>query len=157
MKLTYRHLCRQNVIQLMWLRVRDAEVKLIAPSAEWIAQASLTDKALTFGAFAEEQPVGLISMIDPRCVDDENARSGYRPDCLYIWRLMIDRDYRSLGYGSKLLEFACDYGALIGLDGVSLTTMDTRPGNALPFYEKRGFKPTGQRIDDEIELIRLNS
>ena len=148
---------RDNVNGLMALRVRDDERHLIAPNPEWIAQAAHVSEAITFGVFAEKRPVGLISLIDPRLVGDDEARAEFRPDCLWVWRLMVDRERRGRGFGAAAIGHALRYATLSGLDAVSLTTMDAEPGNALGFYERLGFRPTGRRVDGEIELMLATS
>ena len=143
---------RDNVGKLAALRVRDDERHLIAPNAEWLAQAAHVGEAITFGLFAEKRAVGLISLVDPRLVEDDEARAEFRPDCLWVWRLMVDRERRGRGFGAAAIEHARRYATLSGLDAVSLTTMDAEPGNALGFHERLGFRPTGRRVDGELEL-----
>ena len=66
---------------------------------------------------------------------------------------MVDYNFQGLGLGKQAINFSKQYASLVGLQGVSLTTMDKEDGNALSIYQKLGFAPTGRRLDDEIELI----
>lgn len=66
---------------------------------------------------------------------------------------MIDHRFQGKGLGNQAINFSKRYASIIGLQGVSLTTMDKEEGNALHIYQKLGFIPTGRRLDDEIELI----
>lgn len=145
-------LCGETLDPLMKLRVAEADRHLIAPNAEWIAQAALSDDVLTYGMFDGDRAVGMLSLIDPRCID-VGERAHFQEGCLYLWRLMIDGAVRRQGYGRAAVDFAKGYARLIGLDGVSLTTMDRSPVSALPLYEREGFVPTGRRLDGEIELV----
>ncbi|BCV56572.1 hypothetical protein TUM17384_05170 [Shewanella algae] len=70
-----------------------------------------------------------------------------------MWRVMIDHRFQGKGLGSHAINFSKRYASIVGLKGVSLTTMDKEEGNALYIYQKLGFTPTGRRLDDEIELI----
>ncbi|WP_420345527.1 GNAT family N-acetyltransferase [Pelagibius sp.] len=109
---------------------------------------------MSFGLFAGGRAVELISLVDPRLVEDTEDREHFQSDCLFVWRVMVDRTQQGRGYGTQAIHFACNYARLVGLQGVSLTTMDQEAGNALPFYERLGFHPTGRRLDGEIELVR---
>lgn len=137
---------------LLELRVAPAERALIAPTSDWLAEAAHLPDALSFGIFAVDQPVGLVSVIDPRLIDEDDDASQYQPDCLYLWRLMVDHRHRGSGYGTAAVTFVRDLARCLGLSGVSLTTMDQEAGNALDFYMRIGFTPTGRRIHEEIEL-----
>jgi len=148
-------LCGETVGALAALGVREDERELIAPNPEWIADAAFVDDAVSYGVFSAGEAVGLLSLIDPRLIaDEDDGRDRFQSDCLYLWRLMVDRRHRGRGYGRAAIEFAARYAALTGLAGVSLTTMDRIPGNALALYRALGFEPTGRRLDDEIELVR---
>ncbi|MHA6326800.1 GNAT family N-acetyltransferase [Roseivivax sp. CAU 1753] len=137
---------------LLDLRVRDGEETLIAPVADWLAQAAHKDYAVSFGLYHGGIAVGLVSVIDPRLIPEDH-REDFQPGCLYVWRLMIDRTQRGKSFGRGAVALATQYARTIGLDGVSLTTMESAAGNALAFYERLGFAPTGRRIDGEIELV----
>jgi diamine N-acetyltransferase len=138
---------------LLSLKIPDNEAHLISPNAEWIAEAAFMSKSITYGLFRRKQPVGLISLIDPRLLDEEDDNDHFQGDFLYVWRLMIDQHHRRQGYGRAAIRFSQSYAQLIGQKGVSLTTMDRAPLNALPLYQSMGFEPTGRRLDDEIELV----
>lgn len=138
---------------LLSLKIPDDETHLISPNAEWIAEAAFMSESVTYGIFLGKQPIGLISLIDPRLLDQDDENDHFQGDCLYVWRLMIDKHHRRQGYGRAAIRFAQSYAHLIGQKGVSLTTMDKAPLNALPLYESMGFEPTGRRLDDEVELI----
>lgn len=126
---------------------------MICSNSEWLAQAAFVAESLTFGIFKEGRPVGVISLIDPRLVDeDDEDREHYQENCLYVWRVMVDKGSRGANVGSQAIAFALGYAKLVGLEGVSLTTMDREVANALPFYERLGFSTTGRRLDEEAEL-----
>lgn len=149
-------LCGETVDDLTELSIRADEKHLIASNAEWIAQAAFVGGSLSFGIYNKDTAVGLISLIDPRVIEPEK-RDPCQPVCLYVWRLMIDHKHRGQGFGEAAIKFAQGYARLIGLNGRSLTTMDKAQGNALAFYERCGFVPTGRRVDDEIELMLVSS
>lgn len=151
-RLSYIKVGQFNLDQVMALSVRDSEKHLIASNAEWLADAAHEPDALSFAIHAGPQAVGLISVIDPRVIED--AEEDFQPQHLYVWRLMIDQAHRGYGYGAAAIAFAAELARIMGLKGVSLTTMDRAAGNALPFYNSLGFQPTGRRLNGEVELLR---
>lgn len=150
-RLNFRQLSRYTLSPLTKLTLRADETHLIASPPDWLADAVFSPVSITYGIFAGETAVGIISLIDPRVIEDDKEH--FQEDCLYVWRVMIDQNHRAQGFGTQAITFAKDYAQLIGLKGVSLTTMDRAAGNALPLYETLGFTPTGRRLDDEIELV----
>jgi len=144
---------RENVDELSNLKVRDEEDHLIAPNPEWLAEAAYACEAITYGMYFGDQPVGLLSMIDPRLIDDDEGDEHFQPRCLYVWRFMVGQYHRGRGYGTAGIDFALRYAQLVGLEGVSLTTMDRERGNALAFYQSLGFAATGRRLNNEVELV----
>ena len=147
-------LARSNARQLSGLKVRDSEEHLIASNAQWIAMAAFIDEATTYGMFRAGAPCGLISLIDPRLVQDEEGLENTQDGCLYVWRLMVDQHHRGHDVGTAAIRFAERQATALGFRGVSLTTMDHAELNALPFYTMLGFAPTGRRLGGEIELIK---
>lgn len=133
------------------LAVEESQKHLIANNAEWLAEASFNDDSISYGIYFDNKPAGLISLIDPRILDTFDEH--FQKDHLYVWRVMIDHRFQGKGLGNQAINFSKQYASIVGLKGVSLTTMDKEKGNALSIYQKLGFTPTGRRLDDEIELI----
>ena len=152
-QLQFLMLAPETLDSLLSLKIPDDEAHLISSNAEWIADAAFMSESITYGIFLGKEPVGLISLIDPRLLDKDDENAHFQGDCLYVWRLMIDQHHRRQGYGRSAIMFAQSYAQLIGQKGVSLTTMDKAPLNALPLYQSMGFEPTGRRLDDEVELV----
>lgn len=143
---------RENIEDVLELRVTAAQEELIAPIPEWIAFAAYVAGSETRALMRGETPIGLYSTIDPTmCIEDPEQ---FQPDCLYLWRFMIDLAHQGAGYGSQALSMIYATARARGFDGLSLTTADRKEGHALAFYEREGFAPTGRRLDDEIELVK---
>lgn len=130
--LAFLRLCRATVDELQALKVRDSEERLIAPNPEWIAQVAFLDETVSFGLFTNGRAVGLITLVDPRLVEDEKDRDHFQPNCLFLWRVMVDRTQRGRGFGTQAVRFARNYADLVGLRGSSLIVMDKETGNDLP-------------------------
>lgn len=141
-----------NLDKLITLSVGDSQEHLISENAVWLAEAGVMDDSMNFGIFLEGQAAGLISFIDPRILASEDDH--FHHDCLYVWRVMVDQKFQGKGLGREAVDFALNFARILGLKGVTLTTMDQEKGNALNFYLSLGFEPTGRRLEDEIELIR---
>ena len=145
---------RDNVYDPMALQVHAHELEAIPPNPDWIAEALVHEESSTFGVFAETSAVGLVTLLDPRLVVSEEYLPHLRPDLLYLWRLMIDREHRDRGYGSATVKRAVQYAAEIGLSGVNLVTMETASHSATKFDEALKFRRTGRVFDDEAEFVR---
>ncbi|MGR5126401.1 GNAT family N-acetyltransferase [Photobacterium swingsii] len=153
MNVSFRKVSQFNTEEIIGLSVGEEQDHLISDNTRWLLQAASNCGSVDYGIYYDDQPAGLISLIDPRVVQPDDH---FQPDCLYVWRFMIDNKHQGKGLSKRTLSFVKDYAKLVGLKGVSLTTMDQEKGNALPLYLKHGFEPTGRRLDDEIELKYLS-
>ena len=71
-----------------------------------------------------------------------------------IWHMMIDRDEQRQGYGSEALDLVIEYirtKPFGDSNRVALTCNKNNPA-ARKLYKKKGFVPTGNEDEDEIEL-----
>lgn len=73
----------------------------------------------------------------------------------FLWRLLIDRRYQRRGYGTATLDAVIEY--LRGRPGADAlwTSCGRGDGSPQPFYERYGFVPTGEIVDDEV-VLRLD-
>lgn len=73
----------------------------------------------------------------------------------FLWRLLIDADHQRRGYGTAALDAVVDYvRTRPGADAL-YTSAGQGDGTPQPFYERYGFVPTGQVVDDEV-VLRLD-
>ncbi len=68
----------------------------------------------------------------------------------YLWRLLVDRLHQRRGIGRRILDLVVEEVRSSGADTL-LTSWTEGRGSPRPFYERYGFVPTGQIIDDETE------
>lgn len=70
----------------------------------------------------------------------------------YLWRLLVDRVHQRRCIGRRAIELLIEQ--LRG-DGVPrlYTSCGQGIGSPQPFYERLGFVPTGEVLDDEVELV----
>jgi RimJ/RimL family protein N-acetyltransferase len=68
----------------------------------------------------------------------------------YLWRLLIDRMHQRRGIGGRALDLVEDACRAMG-DRAILTSWVPGRGSPESFYLRRGYEPTGQIVDGEIE------
>ena len=66
----------------------------------------------------------------------------------YLWRLLVDRLHQRRGIGSMILDKLEDMCRAEGWEALKTSWGEGR-GSPRPFYEGRGFVPTGEIDDDE--------
>lgn len=68
----------------------------------------------------------------------------------YLWRLMIDRHHQRRRIGDRALDLVLAQCRAWSAPSVLVSWVDG-VGSPRPFYERRGFVPTGEIVDGEIE------
>jgi diamine N-acetyltransferase len=133
---TVRAICR--------LKVAPHQEHFVAPNAVSIAQAYFEPNAWFRAIYADETPIGFVML------EEDTAKAEY-----YLWRYMIDARYQKLGYGRRALTQVIEHVKT----QPAATCMDTScvpgDGSPCPFYERMGFRYTGEVDDDEL-VMRLD-
>lgn len=142
--ISFRKITEDNFAAIIQMKRPDEE-KFVASNAYSLAQAWLYREAgdvYPFAIYDEETPVGFM-MLD----EDLEER------CLVIWRIMFPEKYQNKGYGTQsirqIIQMAKDSGKYDCL------LLDYVPENIIAkhVYEKLGFVPTGEIVNDgEIEM-----
>lgn len=121
------------------LSVRDDQKKFVAPNDYSIAEAHFNPTRAWFrGIYADEKPVGFLML------DDQPSIPEY-----YLWRFMIDSRYQSMGFGTQALDLLIDHVRTRPEAKELLTSVVPAEGGPQAFYEKQGFKLTGEIQDGE--------
>lgn len=139
--ITLREVTKENLRDVLMLRVAPEQERFVASNAISIAQAHFDPEIAWFRAiYADETPVGFLML------HDEPAAATY-----FLWRFMIDHRYQGLGYGRRALDLLLEH--VRARPGATAVTLSHVPGegNPAPFYERMGFAYTGEV--DEGELI----
>jgi diamine N-acetyltransferase len=137
-----REITGDTLWPIMTLAVAPDQKHFVAGNAESIAQAYFHREVAWFRAiYADETPVGFLML------EDDVAAQEY-----HLWRLMIDARYQGHGYGRRAVEQLMDY--VRTRPGGSVLTVSCVPGEGspCPFYERLGFRPTGEIDDGEIVM-----
>lgn len=142
--ISFRKITEDNFAAIVQMK-RPENEKFVASNAYSLAQAWLyrdADDVYPFAIYHEEMPVGFM-MLD----EDLEER------CLVIWRIMFPEEHQCKGYGTlaikQIVQMAKDSGKY------DFIILDYVPENEIAkhVYEKLGFLPTGEIINNgEIEM-----
>ena len=145
---TLREVTADTVRAVCQLEVGPEQRGLVAPNSLSIAQAYFEPAAWFRGVYAGETPVGFAMLYDPTRTSTPEA--GH--DTCLLWRFMIDHRHQRRGYGAAALDLlVARVRSLPGIKRMK-TSYVPKPGNALPLYERAGFRATGEMDEDEVVL-----
>lgn len=139
---TLREITKENLDEILDLKVTKNQENFVASNAVSIAQAHFYQEIAWFRAiYADETPVGFIML------EDDRVNSLY-----HLWRLMIDARFQKCGFGRRAVELAIEY--IKTRPGAKVLSTSYFPGEGSPgkFYEKMGFTYT-REMDEDGELI----
>ena len=102
-------------------------------------------RALYWAIYDQETPVGFVM------IADEVDSPDYIPH--FLWKLLIDMRYQRRGFGTATLDLIVEYFRNRGV-GTIWTSVAQGEGSPFTFYERYGFKRTGDLHSDEV-LLRL--
>jgi len=137
-----------NVDRLLDLAVAPEQQGLVGSVAKSLAQASVRAPGRPLAIYDGEVPVGLLLLWDARRDPEDPA------DQLYVWRLLIDAGQQRKGYGARTMRWVIDEARRLGVASVALSHQ-MLPGHAGPFYEKLGFRYTGEVDEDNEHRMEL--
>ena len=133
-----------NFIDAFRLRLAPGQEKYVSHPIRSLAQAYVyRDQCQPFGIYAEGKMVGYVMVIYDYDVPEYD-----------IWHMMIDEAEQGHGYGGEALDRVIEYirtKPFGDSNRVALTCNKENPV-ARKLYESKGFSPTGNEDEDEIEL-----
>jgi diamine N-acetyltransferase len=131
------------------LRVSPAQESFVSDVADSLLEAAEEPdgRALYWGVYADETPVGFVM------ISDEVGGPDYIPH--YLWKLLIDSPHQRQGFGTATLDLIVEY--FRARPGVEEMWTSAGQGNGSPigFYERYGFVQTGEIVFDNEVLLRL--
>ena len=134
----------------MELTPAQTKARLVAPPSKILAEAAYDPSAEVWFIFDGDLQIGILGLIDLSHEEAELA-PGDDPNSLLLWRLLIDAKHQRQGHGTASVEFTIERARALGRPKILLETVNG-PQSPLPFYDRFGFKPTGRRFDDALEL-----
>jgi diamine N-acetyltransferase len=139
-----REVTKDTVRAICRLKVAPHQEHFVAPNAVSIAQAYFEPKAWFRAVYANETPVGFVML------EEDTEKEEY-----FLWRYMVDTRYQKLGYGRQALTQVIEHvKTRPGATGL-YTSCVPGDGSPCPFYERMGFRYTGEMDDDEL-VMRLD-
>ena len=139
-----RPITEENFIDAFSLRLGPGQDIFVSHPIRSLAQAYVyRNQCQPFGVYAEGKMVGYVMVIYDYDVPEYD-----------IWHMMIDRSRQGQGCGGAALDRVLEYIRTrpFGDSGRVALTCHRDNAAALKLYESRGFAPTGQVYDEEIEL-----
>jgi diamine N-acetyltransferase len=139
-----REVTAETVRSIVALKVLPEQEQFVAPNGLSISQAYFQREQAWFRAiYAGDTPVGFLMLYD----DPEEPE-------YFLWRFMIDARYQGLGFGKRALDLLVAYVRTRPGATALGTSCVPKPGGPCPFYERYGFKYTGEEDDGEL-VMRL--
>ena len=153
MVVSLRPITEQNREAVLALELAPGQERVVSTVAESMQEAidDPSGRAIQWAIYAGDTPVGFVMVSDE--VDDV---PGYIPH--YLWKLIIDRRHQHRGYGTAALDLIVAYFCGRPKAEVLTTSAQRGEGSPIPFYERYGFRQTGETVfDDEARLeLRLS-
>lgn len=143
-EVTLREVTKDNLLEVLRLKVAPEQLKLVALNSISIAQAHYEGDAAWYRTiYADDIPVGFVML------EDRPEESMY-----FLWRFMIDARFQRLGFGEKAIRLLIDHVRTRPGATVLDTSVVPGDGSPQPFYEKLGFVFTGEMEEGE-RILRL--
>ena len=139
----------ENRAELVALELGPSQDRFVNSVVEALdeAEAEPGGRAIRFGLYDDETPVGFVM------ISDEVDGPGYIAH--YLWKLIIDHGHQGRGYGTAALGLVAGYFRDRGVD-VLWTSAGQGLGSPIAFYERYGFVRTGDLVFDDEVLLRLD-
>ncbi|MBT3714394.1 MAG: GNAT family N-acetyltransferase [Anaerolineae bacterium] len=143
-EVSLREVTRDNLDEVLRLKVAEAQRKFVAPNSTSIAQAHFYPEEAWFRAiYADETPVGFLML------SDDAKKAEY-----FLWRLMVDNKYQGMSFGRRAIELLVTHVKTRPNATKLLTSCVPGEGSPFNFYKSLGFEPTGE-VDDGEDVMEL--
>jgi diamine N-acetyltransferase len=147
---TLREITDENRDAVTALRVAPGQEEFVASVAESFKDAEETPEGNPWyrAIYAGEEPVGFV-MLSWNVTPQPGIRGPW-----FLWRLLIDQRFQGRGYGRAAID---EIVRIVLAEGATelLSSYALGEGEPWPFYQKLGFRPTGEIDEDGEVVIRL--
>jgi len=140
--INFREIDRNNIWDILKLKVSEEQMHFVATNAVSIAQAKAQPECVPLAIYDGETPVGFVMY----CFDLEEKEY-----CIY--RLMIDSRYQRKGYGRDALQKIIDKIKEDKDHHKILISFEPNNSVAKNLYISMGFVPDGRIIDGELVCV----
>lgn len=138
---TLREVTADTLREICRLSVHETQQQFVAPNAVSIAEAHFHAHAWFRAVYADAVPVGFLML------SDRPERPQY-----FLWRFMIDARYQHMGFGRRAIELLVEHVRARPGAAELLTSVVQAEGGPQGFYERQGFRLTGEHDDGEAVL-----
>jgi diamine N-acetyltransferase len=135
---TLQEITAETLRAILELTVSEKQKDFVAPNAVSIAQAHFSERAWFRAIYAGDEPVGFVMLY----LDQDTPMYG-------VWRLMIDQAQQRKGYGYQAMQQVIEYVKSLPNAEELLVSYEPGEGNPSPFYQKLGFRETGDMLGSE--------
>lgn len=142
----------QDVVPLHDVTVRADQDRFVAPNAITIAQARFETGAYDFCLWDGDTRVGLIALID--MAEHEDREEIDDPEAVYVWRLLIGKDFQGQGHGKAAMDFAESWARERGRRCVQIQAVEEN-SHAITMYQALGYTLTGHKSGKEVQLEKV--
>ena len=134
----------ENFLEAFDLKLAPGQDEFVSHPIRSLAQAYVyRTQCQPFGICADGKMVGYVMVIYDYDIPEYD-----------IWHMMIDEAYQGQGYGSLALDKVIEYIRTKPFGDSDRVALTCNKNNfvAIKLYESRGFSPTGNEYDGEIEF-----
>jgi histidinol dehydrogenase len=139
-----------NVDAVLKLQVAAGQRRFVSNVERSLAQVAYEPAGRALAMFSGEgdsaEAVGMMLLYDMRMDKDKPAEQ------LYVWRLLVDERFQGLGHGRRAMQWVVEEARRLGVASVGLSHVEF-DGHAGGFYEKLGFRYTGEVDEGELKMI----
>jgi len=144
MSIELRKIDENNFLDAFNLKMTKEQERFVSSPIRSLAQAYVYRKQCQpFGIYDEDSMIGYVLVIYDYDIDEYN-----------IWHMLIDVSNQGKGYGSKALDEILEYIKTKPFGSSNKVTLTCNKDNSvgIKLYNSKGFMPTGNQDEDEIEL-----
>jgi len=135
-----------NLEAVMKLQVAAGQRRMVSNVDRSLAQVAYEPAGRAVAMFSGDEAVGMMLLYDARLDEDKPAEQ------LYVWRILIDAQHQGRGYGRQSMLWVLEEARHMGMKTVGLSHVELE-GNAGQFYQKLGFRYTGEVDDGELKMV----
>ena len=146
---TLQEVTAHSVRAITDLKVAPEQQAYVANNAVSIAQAYFHPEAWFRAICVDDEPVGFVMLEDPTLLADSLGLAQ-----IGLWRFMIDARQQGKGYGRAALRLVVEHARSRPAQPTLRTSCVPGPHSPIAFYEKFGFRRTGE-VDDGEDVLEL--
>jgi diamine N-acetyltransferase len=141
-----REITEDNRAAVEALAVTEEQSQYVASVAESLVEAAQLPDAKPWyrAVYADDEPVGFVMISDGITGDNPEYVGPY-----YLWRLLVDHRFQGRGYGTATLDLVVEHVRKRPDARVLLVSHVVGPTSPVTFYQRYGFRLTGEVHDGE--------